>query len=279
MKPEIIVSYSEVFKYQTCQRQYYYRFIKGLQPIEESDAITTGVNGHKLLQDFYELMRQGASKNDALTAVADSALKLINRDRFADFNLLKAWTLVDKYIRETEFTGEAVLIENRFLLPVARLTDDPELSHVQIGFTPDLVLERSGRFLDVEDSKFVQRAWSKKKLERYQQTKLYQIFLSEMGYTISRTLIRFFNTQTTDITTYPYVLKAEERTSLTEDFLAGVRDVVRYKESPTTAHRTMCYTACQYCAFVFPCTLEAQGKDASKVLSSMYVKSRYDYTQ
>lgn len=279
-----IVSFSELFKWQTCQRQYYYRFILGRSPIEESDAISTGVKGHKLLEAFYELLREGKTKEEALKTISDKAKQLVNSDRFADFPLATAWTMVDNYIRETDFsTKSSEFIENRFLLPVSKLTDDSELSHVQIGFTPDLITKRKGDFVDIEDAKFVGRAWGKKKINRFPQIKLYQIFMESMNYKISRTMIRFFNLQTYKITEQPYVTKGVEKETIKRDFLAGVKEVVRFKEGPkellSLAPRTMNYTACQYCPFEFVCTLEAEGKDASKTLNALYKESSYDYTR
>jgi len=278
-----IVSYSEVVKWQTCPRQYYYRFILGCAPTEESSAITTGIKGHKLLQYFYELMREGRTKEEALEIIQQKALELQQKSSFSDFSILPAWTLVDNYIRDTDFTHEAKMIENRFLFPVSRLDNSPDLAHVQIGFTPDLVIERKGKRLDIEDAKFVGRAWSAKKLERFPQTKLYQLFMEGMGYQISRTLIRFFNTTTAKMSIYPYVMEPAEKKILTRDFLTGVRAVLAYKEGPkkelALAPRTMNNNNCQGCSFSFPCNLEAKGKSAEKTLASQYIKSDYDYTR
>lgn len=283
-----IVSYSEVFKWDTCQRQYYYRFGLGLKPLEESDAIVKGVKGHKLLQSFYSAMQSGKTKEEALALTQQSAKNLINNERVTDFSLIKAWTLVDNYIKSTDFRSSAILVENRFLFPAATLApnvrdvDDYNLWDVQIGFTPDVVFERKGGMLDVEDSKFVARAWSKSKLNRFQQAKLYQIFLKSMGYNISRSVIRFFNTTTGEIKEQPYTLSKGEEETLIHDFFAGVAEILRYKQQPEevkcNTRRTMNYTACQFCAFEFPCTLEAEGKDASKTLKNLYTKSDYDYS-
>jgi len=284
----MIISYSELFKFQTCKRQYQYSFGLGLRPIEESGPIATGSAGHKLLQVLYELLREGVDKEKALVTVTRKAKELstIAGTGLVDFNMLKAWTLVENYIRETDFVNEVELVENRFLVPIEVILSDIEvdrfnLNDVQIGFTPDLVCKRKGDKLDIEDAKFVGRAWSKSKLNRYPQLKLYQIFLKRMGYDISRTVLRFFNTTTGEITTRPYILGVAEEENLIKDFIDGVIDLVQFKGLPDSvkvqAPRTMNYTACQFCAFEFPCSLEAEGKDASKTLENLYKKSEYDY--
>jgi hypothetical protein len=279
----MILSYSEIFKWQVCQRQHYYSFVLGLRPLEESAAIGMGVKGHSLLQQFYTLMREGKTKEEALELVTHDAKVLMSNEGVADYSLLKAWTLVGNYARATEFSSESILIENRFLLPVSKLTDDPELADVQIGFTPDLVVKRKGDRIDIEDAKFISRAWTKSKLNRFPQIKLYQIFMEQMGYEISRCIIRFFNVTTGAVSEFPYVQADAEKKILIRDFLVGVKEVKKQKEKSATelalAARTMNYTACQFCAYEYPCTLEAQGKDASKTLQTQYKKSEYDYAR
>jgi len=283
-----IISYSELFKWDTCHRQYYYGFVLGLQPVEQSQAITTGVKGHQLLQSFYTLMQEGKAKEEAHKLTLVSAQKLLKSEGFADFSLLKSWTLVDNYIRDNDFTSEAVLVENRFLIPVAKIApasfiDAYGLHDVQIGFTPDVVFKRPGGIYDVEDSKFVARAWSKSKLNRFQQAKLYQVLLRRMGYNVSRSAVRFFNVQTGIINVQNYPLTEAEEKTIIHDFTNGIKDVIQYRnQTPNTlsmARRTMNYTACQFCPFEFPCTLEAEGKDASKTFNNEYVKSDYNYSR
>lgn len=278
-----IVSYSEVFKWQTCQRQYYYRFILGRSPTTESNAISTGVQGHKLLQIFYELIREGKNKDEALALTQSKAKHVINSEKTIDYNLLKAWTLIDNYIRESDFTNEIILIENRFLLPASLIDNDPAVDSISIGFTPDVVFKRPGGMIDIEDAKFVGRAWTGSKLNRFSQAKLYQIFMEAMGYNISRTSIRFFNTTTGRINVKYYTMDKVEKKILIHDFMPAVKEVARYKNASEDVHRlaprTMNYTACQYCPFEFPCTLEAEGKDATKTLTSQYTESKYDYTK
>jgi hypothetical protein len=279
-----IVSYSEVYKWQTCHRQYYYNFILGKRPNEESEAIATGIKGHKLLQDFYRLMASGKDKKEAYAITTKIAAKLLAEEHFTSVKpLLLAWTLVDNYIRETEFKAETIIVEDRFLLPVSAIDSDPAMSHVQIGFTPDVVFKRTGGFIDVEDSKFVQRAWSQKKINRFPQSKLYHIFLSRMGYKISRNQIRFFNVTTGKISIKPYTLTAIEERILIHDFMSAVKDLLRYRQKPEHtlefAGRTMNYNACQFCDFEAVCSLEAEGKDASKTLKHFYKDSTYDYSR
>lgn len=279
----MIISYSEVFKWDTCKKQYAYRFLDGLKPLEETEAMTTGTKGHKLLQNYYTYLSEGKSKEKAHRLTTESAMKLLS-GAFYDRPLLTAWTCVDNYIRNTEMTAEAVLIENRFLFPASKLSDNPLLADVEIGFTPDVVFKRQGGFYDVEDAKFVGRAWSESKLNHFLQAKLYQIMLREMGYNVSRSVVRFFNTQTGKDSAVTAVLKPGEDKSIITDFTAAIVEIVKARQVPLdlreyTFRRTMNYTACGFCAFERPCAMEARGLDVSQTLKTGYVKSDYDYSR
>ncbi len=283
MQDLTIVSYSELVKFQTCERQHWYRFGEDLQPNSETDAVDTGKKGHKLLQDFYELMRMGKTKEEALVQVKAKAGKEMSQSESPDFNKVIAWTLIENYINETNFTADVSLIENRFLFPAALITDDPFFDKVSIGFTPDVVFQRKGGFLDIEDAKFVQRAWGYKKINRFPQAKLYQIFMKAMKYNVSRTTIRFFNVKTGELSFKNYVLGKTEAENLTRDFLRGIVPLVEKKRGPretfAQAPRTMNMNACQYCSYEFICGLEAEGKDATKSMKADFKKSTYDYTR
>lgn len=290
IETDTIISFSEVYKWDNCQRQYHYSFNLGLQPEEESDAIKKGVKGHKLLQAFYSALQTGLTKEEAYEATKRMAAKLLEESSqkgIPDFELLTAWTLVDNYITSTEFKATALLVENRFIIPVdmlvsAEFIDENDLYGVQIGFTPDVVFERTGGFCDVEDSKFIGRAWSNAKLNRFPQAKLYEIFLKRMGYMISRSAIRFFNVTTGKIDYKTFVLDPDEESILIYDFMKGVCEVLQYRslapEFRAKARRTMNYSNCQFCRFELPCTLEAKGKDATNTLKYLYVKRDYDYS-
>lgn len=269
-------------KYQTCPRQFYYGFILRLAPIAERDAIDLGVKGHKLLQKFYELTRDGSSKEEALKVVQKFAGVDVN------FNMLKAWTLVDNYIRDNDFTADAIHVEEQFKVPVSSLFAVPTgyVPNVdtdwKIGFTPDIVFERKGGKLDVEDFKFVQRMWPQGKINRFPQVRLYKVFLERLGYDVSRCILRLFNVTTADIKYQVYTPTRIEEEILTRDFLRAATEVYKFKkqaeEQKKSAPRTMNYFACQYCSFENPCSLEAVGKDASKTLSSQYKVREYGYS-
>jgi hypothetical protein len=287
----LIISYSETLSWDSCPRQYYYQIIQKITPVEASEPLSVGIKGHSLLQHFYQGLQEGLSVEESKKRVHQKAKQYLDvpglNPEMAE--LLKAWGLVSKYIELTDFSSYKIaIVENRFLFPLNRVTDDPMLAEVQIGFTPDVVLERKGGFYTVEDAKFIGRAWSQKKLNRFPQAKLYEIFLRDMGYNVTRSSIRFFNTSTNKITVHGDSMTPQEPAILIRDFVKTVKEIVAYKrlapmisDDPTVlseTRRTMNYSNCQYCWFETVCTTEAQGKDASKIIKHLYKRNDYDYS-
>lgn len=277
----MIVSFSEVSKWDTCKLQYFYNFSMGLRPLEETESISNGIVGHKLLQSFYESLQAGKTKLEAAEATHRKAIEYMDsaKQNLNSKSVLIAWTMVSNYIKNADVTAKTILVENRFLIPVSMLDNDCSLSNVQIGFTPDVVFERAGGFLDVEDSKFVGKGWSAKKLDMFPQAKLYQAFLRRMGYNISRAGIRFFNLATGKVTTHFEALPEEEETILLKQFVEAVAEIVDYRNDPFKPRRTFNYSTCQYCAYETPCNMEAEGKDASRTFKYFFMQSDYDYTK
>lgn len=279
-----IISFSALSKFDTCKRAFHYSFDLALVPSELPESVATGVKGHTLLQSYYTMLQSGKSRDESLIAIQHVAREMISKQSMTETtSLIKAWSMVDNYIRNIDIKAKVSLVENRFLLPARMLSDEPILADIQIGFTPDVVFERSGGFMDVEDSKFIGKAWAKSKLDMFPQAKLYQIFLKLMGYPISRSGVRFFNTTTGKITEKYDPLTKEEEAILVEDFVGGLLDVLEHTaksdEQKNRSRRTMNYSTCQYCWFAYPCKLEREGKSAVNTLKYQYMKNEYDYAK
>lgn len=278
------ISYSEISAWDVCQRQHYYSYTLGLVPTVLPEAINTGTNGHTLLQVFYSALKAGLSQEQAQAMMHTKAKQLVSASGFVDPTILTTIAIIDAYIKDYDSDAKVLFSETRIILPLSRLTDDPFFANVQVGFTPDVVFERKNGFCDVEDFKFVKRAWSDKKTKHFKQTKLYQIFLRTLGYDVSRGSIRFFNTTTGNVTVDNKNLTLAESLTLTKDFLETVREVVLRKRAikegtydPEATRRTMFYINCDNCFFSDPCMLEAKGISPDLTFRLHYKKNEYSY--
>jgi hypothetical protein len=223
-----------------------------------------------MLKTFYRSIQQGATREEAIKALKDE-IDEVNID------ILRAWTLLEPYTRTCDLSAEILFVEEPFIVPVA------EEYEISIGFTPDVVLKRKGDMIDIEDWKFIVKAWTNKKINRYLQTRLYYLFMELLGYNISRSRLRMFNIDTGKMTYRDFPMTAEEKRILHRDFFTAALEVKQFKEQPVAAQylapRTFNNNNCAFCTFEYPCGLEAEGKDASKTLMTMYKGDPYGYEQ
>lgn len=262
-----VVSYTMVVSWQTCKWEFFYRFGLGLAPAQESNSINIGVHGHKLLENFYRAIQNGMDRKSARLAIQHQVAANPPAE------LLKAWVLVDNYIRdELRLDGSVVKCEEPIIAPVA---PDFDLS---IGITPDLLWHRTNKWYDLEDYKFIGRAWSDKKKSRYMQLNLYNVILRKLGYPISKGVLRFFNVETGKTSYKVYEPDQTTLDNIFKEFMVSAFEVQEFlnlsiPEQRERATRTLNYNICQFCSYEYPCTLELQGKDASKTLATQYVEN------
>lgn len=273
-----VVSYSEVSIFHTCSRRYYYQMGMGLAPNSISPAIETGIEGHALLERFYKSLQAGKTQAAAVKSMHNPDNKMTGEK-------LKAWMLANDYASKLNLKeGFPLLVEEKIIHKPNESLDNEYLGldDLMIGFTPDLVWEYKNGRIEVEDYKFVQRAWPENKIAHYRQLPIYMAFLRERGIDVSRAVLRFFNASTNKISYHIFNPSDEELRILKSEFIRAALQVKEFKDRPVKeqrelAIRTLNNNTCQYCPFAYPCKLEGQGKSASKTLATQYGASDYGY--
>lgn len=136
-----IISNSEVTAYNECSRRHWYQYQQELQPRSYGIALTRGIVGHQVLEQYYKVIQEGFSVDDAkyfalgylerlLTAHAEKAP--FDYDKLTMLSQLHA--LIDAYIefyRVEEF--RVISVEKTYIAPV-----DPSFSY---GMKLDLLVE------------------------------------------------------------------------------------------------------------------------------------------
>lgn len=266
-----IVSYSEIYSFQTCMRQYYYANTLDLRPVNERGSLKKGISGHRMLQSYYDAVHIGKDKDDAMQEVLD------NLPTDLEPEMLSAYALVNNFVQELDKEirkYEILYVEEPFLLRID--------NGLTIGFTPDIVYKKDAEHI-IEDGKFISRMWPKNKLTRYTQLDIYNSLLRKLGIPISKGYIRFLNVETGRINKQLYNPDDERLKNIYDEFITLARKVKAFKDQPVAdqkigALRTLNYHAvCQGCDYVLPCDFELSGKDASKTLLTQYIASDYGY--
>lgn len=264
----ITVSYSSVSTYNNCIRQFYYKYVENKIPIYTDDATDTGGWGHKLLENYFAARINGASHEEARAGIVDILPELDLRTP----PMWKAWVLVDYYLENqvVEFE-ETEIVEETFLVPIG--------NDITVSFLPDRVYRQINGKLVVEDYKFTGRMWSKVKIDRYSQLKLYTAWLRMCGYEVEKSLLRIFNTETDNrnklvraISSFPTEKELER---LLDEFKIYAEKIVEYMSLPDTekekkAIRTLNAQTCVSCKFSLPCKLQLEGKSVDIIMRNDY---------
>jgi PD-(D/E)XK nuclease superfamily len=236
--------------------------------LENSDAIDTGNFGHKLMEIFYRAIATGSTKEEALLRVRHTLPK--HKEPF----MIRSWVLVENYVNDLDIKGTAVAIEESFVVETEY--------EFNIGFTPDLIWWYNDKRLDVEDYKFVQRAWSPRKKARYTQLDVYRCLLLKHGLDVRKGILRFFNVTTGQVDLKEYTANPFRLERMYYEFITAAQTVHAFKnlhpeEQEALAIRTLNYNTCQWCDFEYPCNLELDGKSAEKTLQTQFKDLDYGY--
>lgn len=268
----MIVSGSEIATLNSCEMKYYYQFVLGLWPKDESVAISQGKAGHTNCQQFFEAIQAGLTKEEALQAMIPVAM---------DAESLKACSLASKFCQDFNVdSGRPLLVEEQKIVPLE--------GRVKMGLTPDLVWGYHSGKVDLIDFKFSGRSWSQEASEIHSQLPSYKRHLAKhLGIKADKLKYVYFNTknQTEDkYKVHQFEVTDYEAEEVVRDQIKSIDRLIEFRESPVAwsrkeAKRTSHVFVCDYCPFKFPCRLGRKGleKKEQQALDMMYAHNTYGY--
>lgn len=252
--------------------RYYYQYVLGIYPRDETIPIQTGNAGHFNLEQFFKAIADGATKEEALEKMIP-----VNMSPHA----LKACALATQFCMKFNInSGKPILVEEAFVVPLQ--------GGVKMGLRPDLVWEFNSGKQGLFDAKFTGRSWSDEGAEQHYQLPAYQHYLNtECGYHISTLNYIFFNTRDNAQGEHKFRIKTftispEEAATVSNDQIKALDKVLEFRENPASytrlaAKRINNVHVCTYCPFKMPCRFERKGKDATGVLAIQYTSNTYGY--
>lgn len=266
----MIVSGSELATLNECEMRYYFQYVLGLAPRDQTIPIQTGNAGHTNNEQFFRAIQNGATKEEALQAIVP-----VNNSAHA----LKAAYLATKFCEKFNVnSGKPILVEEKLIVPFD--------GKVKKGITPDLVWEYKSGVRKLIDHKFTERSWSDEGAELHHQLPSYQYHLNEnFEYRITGSAYIFFNTRDNAKQLYrikPLTISDEEAKNVVEDQKKALDRVIEFRENPVAythlaARRVNNVHVCTYCPFRTPCRFDRQGKDITATLALQYTKNTYGY--
>ena len=274
---KLIVSHSEVDQYLSCERKHYYAFGKGLQSNHQSDSLTRGTLGHKVLDVYYNNIKEGNTPDD-------SALNALNHfkefiEKGYDLRLLA--DLQDLLLRyfavapAWDETYEILHVEQEFRLEVS--------AEIEYPYTPDLIVQDkvTGRIY-VLDHKFIYNFYTVDDMKISPQLPKYIGALRANGINVHSGLYNMLRWRKVKSTEVHDNFRREgvpinnNRIAVTfQEQIKAMEQIGKLKQLfPSEWEKNVLRTAssfnCKNCSFHQLCTLDLTGEDTA-------LAERYDY--
>jgi hypothetical protein len=285
----IIISISQADSFLTCERKWMFSYVFEKQSDHMSRSLAIGVIGHDIAAVYYQALKDGLSKFDALQAAMKKLSEYFSDGKTDPEVLGMVHGLVSRYIEQVDHLGnlEILEVEEDFFIPV---NDD-----FWYGMRIDLLVKDSRGQVRLIDHKFTYDFNSSDDLELNSQMPKYVAGLRFSGYPVVEAYLNQFRTRfkahlldgkaNSDLYQLSPVGITQEKlqNSLEHQLIASERIVNRRalpleliaKESLPIQNRMIC----KNCPFKGPCVRMENGvKNPLVALGTGYVQKESGFT-
>lgn len=286
-----VVSNTEVSTKSLCDRQHFYRFTLGIEPLPGnlSPALYRGIVGHEALEVYYTYLMNGqsvdAARLAALEYLEQVTMKVVTEtpeDAARIVLLSELSMLIDSYSRYYGVEPfEVIEVEQVFTAPIG-----PKLFY---GMKLDVLIKyTSGQFRGdycIFDHKFVYNFKDSAELEMDGQMPKYLKTLKENGIVVSKAVFNQIRTRKmkdpspTDLfRRTPARLTPTKTEAIWDEQKIIAQKIVDDEVNQTRPLRTLSLLVCRNCHFYELCNADLMGQNTETMIKSNYQKSTYGYT-
>lgn len=289
--PARVVSNTEVTTKSVCDRQHFYRFTLGIEPLPGnlSPALYRGIIGHEALEVYYRALMMGLSVEDARLAALEYLEKVIlsvvtqtPEDSSRVILLSELSLLIDAYSRYYGVEPfEVIAVEQVYQAPIG---DD-----LFYGMKLDVLIKyTSGEFRGdycIMDHKFVYNFKDAPELEMDGQMPKYQKTLRENGIIVSKAVfnqIRYRKINdpvpTQIFRRTPARLTPTKTNTIWDEQKEIAQKIVDDEKAQKRPLRTLSLLVCRNCHFYELCNADMMGQNTEHMITANFQKSTYGYT-
>lgn len=286
-----VVSNTQVTTKSVCDRQHFYRFILGIEPLPGnlSPALYRGIIGHEALEVYYTWLMNGQTVESARLAALEHleavTLKVVQETpEAADRVILLAELsqLIDAYSR---FYGvepfEVIAVEQVYQAPIGE--------DLYYGMKLDVLIKyTSGEFRGdyaIFDHKFVYNFKDAPELEMDGQMPKYQKTLRENGIIVSKAVFNQIRYRKINdphpnqiFRRTPARLNPTKTAAIWDEQKEIAQKIVDDEATQKRPLRTLSLLVCRNCHFYELCNADMMGQNTELMVSTNYQKSTYGYT-
>lgn len=258
------ISHSQADAYNACEKKFEYAHIELLQPKTRPTALARGSYGHKIMETFFNCIKDGEGADIGLAKAM--ALAIQDQTYFNDI-----WNQINHWITEVWPTldWKIIEVEKTYYLPLGPDKEYP--------FTADLLIETMGKLVIV-DHKFSADAYDDEMIELYPQIPKYIGALRAQGINVSHGIYNFLRTRSMKDVAQQIVMKQSRPNNarVRESFKAQLETVKRIENHTGPYLRTFSNN-CKYCSFIDLCRVEMSGGDSTEMKRIGYEPNDYGY--
>lgn len=272
-----IVSNSELTAYNTCKLQHHYMYELGLGPREPSIPLYRGIIGHKALEAYYNMMKDGHNVDDC----KHEAMQVLNLETVR-LATEEPWNVdkieqIDMLASRIQMYPEVYRNEPFTVLAVEETFKANMIFDNWMGFIPDLIVEYHRGSLKgqpvVLDHKFIYNFKTLEELKLDAQLPRYMIALQALGYPVKHMV--FNQIRTRDLkNAKPVEFFRRSESMVTQTAAETIWEEQKYtlqlidqKHPPIRALTPM---VCKGCWFKDPCTVSMDGESVETMLRIQY---------
>lgn len=286
-----VVSNTEVTTKSVCDRQHFYRFTLGIEPLPEnlSPALYRGIIGHEALEVYYRALMEGKSVEEARLAALEYLEKVIlsvvthtPEDTSRVILLSELSLLIDAYSRYYGVEPfEVIAVEKVYQAPIG---DD-----LFYGMKLDVLIKyTSGDYRGdfcIMDHKFVYNFKDAPELEMDGQMPKYQKTLRANGIVVGKAIfnqIRYRKINdpvpTQIFRRTPARLNPVKTATIWDEQKEIAQKIVDDEKNQKRPLRTLSLLVCRNCHFYELCNADMMGQKTEQMIAANYQQSTYGYT-
>lgn len=283
----ILVSHSEVETYNSCPRKHLYAFGYNLERKGTSDALYRGTTGHSILRRYYNALRDGASRDDAISAgMSVLADEFGKNSGSANVEVIKdLQRLMPQYFEYYKADYEqyevmAIEEENRLTL-----SDD-----LIYPYKPDMMVrDRKTGDVEIWDHKFVYNFYTLDEIGLLGQLPKYIGAARAQGIYVTRGRYNMVRYRPLKQPLYEDIYRREvvkaSGPRIQRTFLEQIKQAEKIAELKSQgleqwaedAIRVLSKGVCGYCSFKMLCTAELNGSDTTLMQQVEFQPNTYGY--
>lgn len=280
------ISNSEVGTWLSCRAKYRFAHDLNLEPKRYGTALSRGIAGHEILADYYEMLKQGVSHDEAVKQAVILLGRMLALDSITTELAMELRTILDNYwsYYQGDDNWEILFVEEPFDIP---LTDEFAMP-MRLDL---LVKERTSGKIYLVDHKFYYDFPNQDILSLNVQFPKYVGALRYNGINVDGCILNVLRTRKMKSPEFDSLFKrfvtvpsSAKITNSIRGHIRACQEITEYRSLPENLRKEQALPilnsyVCKGCSFINLCMSEFDGGDITFQIQTDFRENTYDYNK